>query len=603
MQTITLNKLTVSPLNVRKLDASDVTELKASIKSHGLIQNLTVIKGKKGKFEVIAGGRRLLALQALASQGEISADYEVPCVIREASDAVEVSLAENAMRKDMHPADQYKAFKTMKDEGRSEEHIAASFGVPALHVKKMLKLATVSPVIFEQFAAGLIDLEAIKAFTMTDEHAKQEEVLLALGDDRVTASSVRRLLSEGKVTDNDLIVQFVGKDAYLKAGGAVETDLFSTTVHFTDKPLLETLKNAKLEALKQAALAEGWAWVIVEDTVSSHTRYHAPRISPEGVPLTETETEEYKRLDALDDEYRERVNNDDELSSDEQEAWDKVTARLQALNDKENEFSPDEKAKAGVHISMGWRGETLQICGLLEEAEEEEEENGEGTTEENSDAPAPVKAEHSQALQRELAGHCGAALRCDMMDNAALARDTLIVTLAAQAFYRFGRSYLSLQSSSMNITYTTETVEGSLADTLFNERMAYWKEQLPTEESELFSFIKEMENEQRGLLLAFLVSRMIGVSSSNAELMEKANTDMTTWWKPTIKNYLGRISKKQILSLVEKLCDRRKAQSIEGMKKAALQEAAEKLIDGKNWLPAEMRVGEVNKPAEEALAA
>ena len=46
-----------------------------------------------------------------------------------ATDATEISLAENEMREAMHPADQFEAFKKLADEGKGPEEIAARFGI------------------------------------------------------------------------------------------------------------------------------------------------------------------------------------------------------------------------------------------------------------------------------------------------------------------------------------------------------------------------------------------------------------------------------------------------------------------------------------------
>lgn len=81
---IPLSKLTHSPSNVRKIGAKSVDDLAASIEANGLLQNLTVIEGAKGKFAVIAGGRRLTALQKLAKEQKIAKDFPVPCSIRSA---------------------------------------------------------------------------------------------------------------------------------------------------------------------------------------------------------------------------------------------------------------------------------------------------------------------------------------------------------------------------------------------------------------------------------------------------------------------------------------------------------------------------------------
>src|SRR5262245_7545310 len=106
---IPLDKLVRSSDNVRKTGANSIQDLAASIVVHGLLQNLTVTKRVatgKGKvktkdaadtYEVVAGGRRLAALQSLAKLGKIAKDYPVPCKV--VTDfAEELSLVENTVR-------------------------------------------------------------------------------------------------------------------------------------------------------------------------------------------------------------------------------------------------------------------------------------------------------------------------------------------------------------------------------------------------------------------------------------------------------------------------------------------------------------------------
>jgi len=62
--TIPLNKLIAWDSDVRETDTDKViSELAASIAAHGLLQSLVVRRDKRGKYAVVAGGRRLLALQ------------------------------------------------------------------------------------------------------------------------------------------------------------------------------------------------------------------------------------------------------------------------------------------------------------------------------------------------------------------------------------------------------------------------------------------------------------------------------------------------------------------------------------------------------------
>ena len=79
--------------------AAAQNELKASITAHGLIENLLARadgKDEEGqqRYAVIAGGRRLAALQSLAADGAIETDHPVPCRIAPKKGGVELSLAE-----------------------------------------------------------------------------------------------------------------------------------------------------------------------------------------------------------------------------------------------------------------------------------------------------------------------------------------------------------------------------------------------------------------------------------------------------------------------------------------------------------------------------
>ena len=72
---IPLNKLVPSPANVRKTGALiSIEELAASIAAHGLLQNLQVRPGDNGKYEVVAGERRLAALKRLEPLRQVYLD-------------------------------------------------------------------------------------------------------------------------------------------------------------------------------------------------------------------------------------------------------------------------------------------------------------------------------------------------------------------------------------------------------------------------------------------------------------------------------------------------------------------------------------------------
>src|SRR5260221_2415975 len=244
---VPLNKLVRSERNMRKTGGESIDDLTASILAHGLLHNLTVIEQRSGKgassgkYEIIAGGRRYAALQRLAKEKKLPKTFAVPCLIVEASAAVEASLAENTIRVAMHPAGQFIAFRDLVNSGLGVEEVAARFGVSPLFVRQRLKLGNVSPRFIETYRAGEMQLEQLEALAITDDHVAQEQVWdnTQHAWER-SASNLRRLLTEKQISASDRRARFVGVDAYLAAGGTLERDLFDAEHkgYLTDPALL-----------------------------------------------------------------------------------------------------------------------------------------------------------------------------------------------------------------------------------------------------------------------------------------------------------------------------------------------------------------------------
>ena len=228
---IPLDRLERSPANVRRTEAGQTAfaELKASIAAHGLLDNLvarSIGPGEDGgeHYAVIAGARRLAALNDLAKDGVLSADHPVPCrVIDNGAADSELSLAENVVRVAMHPADQVQAFGTLAKDGASVSDIAARFGVSERTVEQRLRLGNAAPEILDVYRAGEIDLETLKAFAVTVDQARQMAVWEQIKDQgyRPSGWQVKRMLTQDRVPAASAIATFVGVDAYEAAGGIV----------------------------------------------------------------------------------------------------------------------------------------------------------------------------------------------------------------------------------------------------------------------------------------------------------------------------------------------------------------------------------------------
>ena len=203
---IPLNKLVAWEGNVRKTESDKgIDELAASIKAHGLLQSLVVQKDKGDKFAVVAGRRRLKALQRLVKEKHIPADHPVNCQPIEAeANATEISLVENVQREQMHPADEFDAFKALIDAGIPPADIAARFGVTEAVVQKRLKLANVSPKLIALYRKGEMTLQHVMAFTVTDDHKAQERVWEdAQQYHEVDADTIRDTLTEDEIRGDD----------------------------------------------------------------------------------------------------------------------------------------------------------------------------------------------------------------------------------------------------------------------------------------------------------------------------------------------------------------------------------------------------------------
>ena len=176
---IPLSSLALAPENVRRTpsDPQADAELKASIAALGLLENLVVrTEGPESddRYAVVAGGRRLKAMQALAADGVLEPDHPVPCLVRpEGVESAEISLAENVVRIAMHPADQVVAFSELAEAGQSVSVIAARFGLSERLVEQRLRLGNAAPDLLDAYRADAIDLEVLKAFAVTTDRARQ----------------------------------------------------------------------------------------------------------------------------------------------------------------------------------------------------------------------------------------------------------------------------------------------------------------------------------------------------------------------------------------------------------------------------------------------
>ena len=375
IRSIALDRLFIAPENVRKTppDANAEAEMKASIATHGLLENLVVRSdGPDGDYAVVAGGRRLAALKALAADGALDAAHPVPCLIVDGTAASgELSLAENVIRIAMHPADQVIAFTQLAESGVTVAAIAARFGMSERLVEQRLRLGNAAPELLDAYRTDNIGLETLKAFAVTTDHRRQMAVWEQVANQgyRPAAWQVKRLLTEERTPAGSAMARFVGLEAYEVAGGPVLRDLFAAEdesgIWFEDPALLNKVAMAKLgETVKDLATRWHWATAMPEVDWTEVARYG--RIHQEPATPTDEETADLERLRTREDEL-DNLDEDDwtEALAEEAEAVATRICEIHAAIEARATYRAEDYAIAGAIATIGRNSELEVIRGLV----------------------------------------------------------------------------------------------------------------------------------------------------------------------------------------------------------------------------------------------
>ena len=376
IQSITLDRLRPDPENVRKTRASlhEDEEMKASIRAHGLLENLVVRDDGNGGFLVSSGVRRLAAMAALRKSGDLPADHPVNCLVVENGDAAEVSLAENLIRSEMHPADQVVAFVALSKGGMSNADIGARFGVAERIVAQRVRLGNVHPTIMKAYRRNEIDIRSLHAFATSPDPKRQLKVWRSLDSwMRDNSHQVKQRLREGHVDGTDKRAQFVGVAAYEAAGGRTERDIFADEeslegIVFLDVKRLDKLAEEKLAAeAERIASEEGWKWAAARpEGLSWRDEEQYGQLNKRPPQYTEEQQTERSKLDEKMVAITKRIDESDGDDVDEG-LHDQHAKLLRRDRDivQSASFGPRQKQKGGAIVTLNHEGGVVVKRGLV----------------------------------------------------------------------------------------------------------------------------------------------------------------------------------------------------------------------------------------------
>ncbi|MCV6547618.1 MAG: ParB N-terminal domain-containing protein [Cohaesibacter sp.] len=574
---IPLSQLELSPKNVRKVPPSEAedAQLLASIREQGLKQNLIVYSGPNDTFLVDAGWRRLKALKALAEEGGIPQNHPVVCLVEEEQTATLSSIMENVQRAAMHPADQFEAFATLIEEGRTEEEIAQKFGVDIGLVRRRLKLARVAPAVFEAFRAGDINLECVMAFTLSDNHDRQLVVWNSIKDNHhVHPNAIKRMLTETSYSAASKLGKFVGQEAYEAAGGTVMSDLFSErdTTYFENPELVERLALEKLQAAAENYIGK-WKWVDAHIELDQGALRSFGRVSPQEVDLDPALIEEIETLNAREEELV-AMGDGEDLSLELLEEYEAIQPRIDEIHEQieaARPYSDADRAIAGVVLSIGWNGELALDIGLVRpedipEANQRHDTDDSRISSPTSSTPFPVsdpagamrKAEGMpNSLADDLRTTRHHILRAHLAVHYNVAFDAMLYTMCKRAFSSGYISGLPLDVS-LNRRYVPNG-EKLVASSIADRMLEAIKEGLTVswmllEQPKDFQAMSKLTREEKEALFAWAAATTLEaqLSSDNSpsavieELGARMDVDVAACWRPTAANYWGKVTKAHI---------------------------------------------------------
>ncbi len=157
---------------------TELAELAASIREHGVIQPIIVTPKADGTYIIIAGERRWQASQKAGLR-------TVPVITRQANnqELLEIALIENVQRADLNSIEEAEAYRQLVEEfGLSHEAVAKRVGKSRVAVTNTLRLLGLADVVKQALVDG----------TVTEGHAR---ALLALSTQKAQASALQTIIN------------------------------------------------------------------------------------------------------------------------------------------------------------------------------------------------------------------------------------------------------------------------------------------------------------------------------------------------------------------------------------------------------------------------
>lgn len=188
-----------NPNQPRKhFDEDALNELAVSIKNYGVIQPILVCPKEGGRYELIAGERRLRA-------SKMAGLSFIPAIVKRftESEMAEIALIENLQREDLNPIEEARAYRSLMEKyGFTQEELADKLGKSRPVIANSLRLLSLNPVVVDMVETGRLSAGHARCLASIKDMGVQATYALAACDKQLSVrqleNMVRAYLKPGK---------------------------------------------------------------------------------------------------------------------------------------------------------------------------------------------------------------------------------------------------------------------------------------------------------------------------------------------------------------------------------------------------------------------
>jgi ParB family chromosome partitioning protein len=476
------------------------------------------------------------------------------------------------------PVDRYEAFSALLDRGLTTDQIADRYSVEKKIIRQALALGQLAPDIRNAWREGQITGDIAQLFTLAENEKQQIKVFERLqkrpgGLERLDTQTVRKQFTGSEAEANKLL-KFVGRTAYVDAGGALSEDLFSDgTIVVHDYPKLKRLAEEKLER-ECTKLTKGEGWSFAEPQLkTSYMGGSHMNVKPEFTAEEKKRLREIEQRKQQIDAERDADSVDIETNlklSEEEEQLDSEADRIEAAA-RARAFTEAQKSKGGCIVRIGNDGEVSIDYGV---------------TKPKAQPATSPQGRSSQPTEEDVDWETKNELRAwrDAAAGEALARDARLALASFLASYQFDEGPIGTSYTNIDLEFLPKAKSVELAIATLRKLA----------EPKLVEFAVQ------------LIANLVSLDSSGdddgfLELLDQAVLAKAMARRFDAKTYFNGCSKAYMLGVIDEALG--SAAQHDTKSKTDISALCVKDVAGAGWLPPELRTPSYKAPTPAKPAA